>query len=81
MRDRSCGTCLAQEPLPTVLVADELGLQHLQRNRPIELLVMGLVDDAHAATAQLFDDAVMGDGLADHVVASINQEHRDAARQ
>ena len=28
--------------------------------------VFGLVDDAHAAAAQLFDDAVVRDGLADH---------------
>ena len=29
--------------------------------------VLGLVDDTHAATAQLLDDAVVRDGLADHV--------------
>ncbi len=28
--------------------------------------VLGLVDDAHAAAAQLLDDAVVRDGLADH---------------
>ena len=28
--------------------------------------VLGLVDDTHPATAQLLDDAVVRDGLADH---------------
>jgi hypothetical protein len=32
----------------------------------MEASVLGLVDDAHTATAELFNDAVMGDGLADH---------------
>ena len=28
--------------------------------------VLGLVDNAHPATAELLDDAVVRDGLADH---------------
>jgi hypothetical protein len=31
----------------------------------VRLGVLGLVDDTHAAFAELFDDAVAGDGLAD----------------
>jgi hypothetical protein len=32
--------------------------------------IFRFVDDAHPATAQLFDDAVVRDGLADHAQAS-----------
>ena len=31
-----------------------------------QLEILGLVDFTHPATAQLFDNAVMRDGLADH---------------
>ena len=40
--------------------------QELQGDEAAELGVLGLVDDAHAAAAELFDDAVVRDGLADH---------------
>ena len=33
--------------------------------------ILGLVDHAHAAAAELFHDAVMGDTLADHVVDAL----------
>ena len=32
----------------------------------MELGVLGLVDHTHAAAAELFEDAVMRDGLANH---------------
>ena len=28
--------------------------------------ILGLVDDTHPASAELLDDAVVGDGLAEH---------------
>ena len=40
--------------------------KELQRNRAIEPCILSLVDDAHAALAELFDDPVVADGLADH---------------
>ena len=64
------GLGLAPEPLQGDLVAEELLRQELQRDESVEAGVLGPVDDAHAPGAQLFDDAVVGDGLADHVPAS-----------
>ena len=40
--------------------------QELQRNETAEVGVLGLVDHTHAAAAELLDDAVVRDGLADH---------------
>ena len=40
--------------------------QELEGDEAVQPSVLGLVDDTHAAAAQLLDDAVVGDGLADH---------------
>ncbi len=40
--------------------------QELQRDAAAELQILGLVDDAHAAAAELREDAVVRDRLADH---------------
>ena len=42
--------------------------QKLQRDGAAKLGVFGLVDDTHPALAELFEDAVMGDGLAGHAI-------------
>ncbi len=61
---------LALKPLERLSVAGQLLGQELQRHAAAELQVLGLVDDAHAAAAELRDDAVVGDGLADHQEAA-----------
>jgi hypothetical protein len=60
------GLGLALEPLQGDGVAEELLGQELQRDGPVEAGVLGLVDDTHAAAANLLEDAVVRDGLADH---------------
>ena len=40
--------------------------QELQRDRPAELDVFGLIHDAHAARAERFENAVVGDGFTNH---------------
>jgi hypothetical protein len=42
--------------------------QELERDKATEGGVLGLLDHAHAAAAQLLEDAVVRDGLADHSV-------------
>ena len=42
--------------------------QEFQRDEAAEFGVLGLVDDAHAAAAEFFEDVVTGDRLADHEV-------------
>jgi len=39
--------------------------QEFQGNKPPELDILGLVNHTHAATAKLFDDAVVRDSLSD----------------
>jgi hypothetical protein len=40
--------------------------QELQGNEATELNLLWLIDDTHPTATQLVNDAVMGDGLADH---------------
>jgi len=47
-------------------VPDQLGRQELQGDDALELGVLGLVHDTHAAAADALQDAVMGDHVADH---------------
>jgi len=42
--------------------------QEFQGYEPVELDVLGLVDHSHPSTAELLDDAVVRDGLANHVL-------------
>ena len=62
-------------PRPT-LVREEF-----QRHVAAQAGVFGFVDNTHAAAAQLLDDAVVGDGLADegvgvrHSAAILGCEH------
>ena len=47
-------------------ISGDLVRQELQGNKAMQGDVLRLVHHAHAATAQLLDDAVVRDGLADH---------------
>ena len=57
---------LALEPLERLVVARELLGQELEGHLTAELQVLGLVDDAHAAAAELREDPIVRDRLADH---------------
>jgi hypothetical protein len=48
--------------------------QELQRNETTQLGVLSLVNDTHPPTAELFNDAVARNGLADHWRKSYEQE-------
>ena len=41
--------------------------QELERDKPMELGVLGLIDHAHAAATELLHDPILQDGLADHL--------------
>ena len=47
-------------------VAHELRREELERHEAAKPEVLGLVDHTHAAGADLGDDAIVGDCLADH---------------
>jgi hypothetical protein len=57
---------LALKALERVAISGQLRRQQLERHLPPEPRVFGSVDDSHAAVAELFDDAVVRQGLADH---------------
>src|ERR1700746_1597351 len=42
--------------------------QEFQSNKPPKLGILGFVDNAHTTSPDLFEDAVVRDGLANHVV-------------
>ena len=56
----------AQEALRAGPIEAVLGAQELERDRAMQLDVLGLEDDAHAAGAERFEDAVVRDDLANH---------------
>src|SRR5208283_2258710 len=47
------------------VLSDIIG-QKLQGDKAVQAYVLGLVDDTHAAAAELFEDTVMRDDLVDH---------------
>ena len=59
------GLGFAAKSLERLAVLGEFFRQEFQGNEATETGVLGLVDDAHAAAAQLFDDAVVRDGLVE----------------
>ena len=60
-------TRLAPKAFESLRVLGKFVRKKFQGNEAPELGVFGLIDHTHAAAAELFDDAVVRDGLADHV--------------
>ena len=67
--ERGGRACLTLQPLERLSVARQLFGQELERHAAAQFQILGLVDDAHAAAAQLRNHAVVGDRLADHRAA------------
>ena len=60
------GAGLAAEALESLGILGRIVGKKLQRDEAAEQRVFGFVNDAHAAAAEEFEDAVVGDSLADH---------------
>ena len=41
--------------------------EKLQRDRPTEVYILGLIHDPHASAAKFFEDPIVRYSLADHV--------------
>jgi hypothetical protein len=54
------------EPVQCLAIAGKFFWQELQRDKAMQSCVFGLIDHAHPATAEFFEDAVVRNGLADH---------------
>ena len=63
--ERRGGARLALKALEGLAVLGHLRGQELDRHLAAEIGVLGLIDDPHAATSQLGDDSVVGNGLTD----------------
>src|ERR1700736_4561905 len=61
------GTSLTTKSFERLRVSRQFIGQEFEGDEAAKLGVLGLVHDAHAAATQLFDDAVVGDGLADEL--------------
>src|SRR5882762_1985460 len=60
------GLCFALEACQGLGILGDLVGQEFERDKAMQPGVLGLVDDSHAAATELFDDAVVRDGLANH---------------
>ena len=65
--ERRSSTRFVAEALERLRVSRQFIGKEFQSEEAAKLGVLGLVDDAHAPATQLLDDAVVRDGLADHV--------------
>jgi len=68
MIESRCRPCLPLEAGQCLVIAAEFRGQELESDKSLEACVQRLVDNTHPAAAKFFDDLVMRDGLADHVV-------------
>ena len=68
MVQRGGGAGFAAEAFERLWVVATVVRKELQGDEATELGVFGFVDHAHPAAAELFDNAVVRDGLADHEV-------------
>ena len=57
--------CLAAETLQGLRILGEIFRKKFQRDKTAEAGVFGFVDHAHPATAELFKNSVMRDGLVE----------------
>ena len=64
---RGSRSCFAQKTLEGLLIARHVSGKKLQRDVAAERRVFGPVDHTHPAAAQLLDDAVVRDGLTNHL--------------
>jgi len=62
--------CFAAKALKSARILGKLRREKLERHEPAQFQVFGFVDNAHPPAAQLLDDAVVRDGLADHRACS-----------
>jgi hypothetical protein len=61
-----CGLGFTLEAAQGLRVFSDVVRKEFEGNETVQACVLGLVDYSHPAAAQLLDDAVVRDGLADH---------------
>jgi hypothetical protein len=66
MVKRRCRSCFPAETIECGSVFSNGVGEEFQRDESAKRKVFGLIDNAHAATAEFLDDAIVRDGLANH---------------
>jgi hypothetical protein len=66
MIERGCSKRFPLEPFAGGRIILQFLRQKLQRDMSVQLEVFGFVNHAHPAATELFQDAVVRNGLADH---------------
>ena len=61
------GLGLAFETKQRFLVVREIVGQEFEGNETVEFGVFGFIDDAHTTATEFFDNAIVSDGLAEHI--------------
>src|SRR6266550_6731113 len=69
MVESGCRTSLATKTFQGLGIVSYFFRQELQSHESAKARVLGFVDNTHAAAAELLNDAVVRDGLADHAQA------------
>ena len=69
MIQRGGGLSFALETAERLRITRNFVGQEFERDEAMEPRVFGFVDDAHPATTEFFDNAVVRDSLANHAVA------------
>ena len=62
-----CGSCFPPKAFERLRVSGYIFREKLEGDKATKVGVLGFVDHTHPAAAQLLDDAVVGDGLADEL--------------
>src|SRR5262249_16315115 len=73
---RGGGLCLTLEAGQSLSVLGYFIRQKFQGDEAMQLHILGLVHDTHSTAAELLDDAVMRNGLADHSAEMLGLEVR-----
>ena len=66
IQSRSCPG-LVNEPRLGLGIAGQAGGQEFQGDKTLQPHILSLIDDAHAALADLLENFIMGNDLTDHV--------------
>src|SRR5215467_307101 len=67
MIQRRGGSCFAEELLFVGRTKRCISRQELERDRALKLHIKSFVNHTHSASTELFGDAVMRNGLTDHL--------------
>src|SRR5208283_4347948 len=80
MVEGGSGASFSAETLQCLRVTRQIVGQELQSNKAAKVGVLSLVDDTHSAATELFDDAVVRNGLADHWQTNVTSVKRASQR-